>query len=151
MATAANVSRDLGAALMSLMDSPPPMEHIAATALIGALLILLLTGRLVSTVTSVLSWTLTTVHSVLLALFTGLNVMWAGYVVLITCVTQEIDYSAKDWVYFNGPTALAMVALPSAIYLNVVRWKKDKVRRRGGTAGTARGPLQTRARRAARP
>jgi len=119
---------DFSAMMKAMMEQPPPLEQICATLLIGIALILILTGRFVSTVSYILSWVITTVHSALLAMFTALNVIWISYVVLITCVTKEIDYSAKDWVYFNGPTALAMVAFPSAIYLNVVRWKKDKVR-----------------------
>ena len=100
MATVTSVPNfDFSAMMKAMMEQPPPLEQICATLLIGIALILILTGRFVSTVSYILSWVITTVHSALLAMFTALNVIWISYVVLITCVTKEIDYSAKDWGY----------------------------------------------------
>ena len=74
-------------------------------------------GRVGSFVYGSTWWTITLVHTALLSFFTLLNILWISYAILITFVTKELDYNAKDFVYFSGPCALAAVAFPSVLYL----------------------------------
>lgn len=74
-------------------------------------------GRVGSFVYGSAWWTLTLIHTVLLTFFTLLNMLWISYAILITFVTKELKYDATEFVFFSGPTALAAVSFPSAIYL----------------------------------
>ena len=102
------------------------MQSIFTALILGLILILALTGRLKAFIYGVLWWTVTIAHSILLVFFTSLNIVWVLYALFITYITKELKYDAEDFVYFSGPTTLACIALPSVLYLQVIRWQEKK-------------------------